>query len=59
MSEKDAAGFDQAMAAIAETQPPMLWRFYQNLLREGFSEPQAFTLTAKLLTSLFGIRPSD
>ena len=50
---KETAEADQALAMIAESFPPMLWRFYVNSKEEGFSEQQALTLTLEVLRGTF------
>ena len=45
----DMASMDQAIAAIRDTFPPMLWSFYQSCKKEGFEDEQAFFLTVEML----------
>jgi hypothetical protein len=59
MLNEDQAKIDQATALIAELCPPHWRRLYQNCMREGFSENQAFELvkTYILGTNTRGINP--
>jgi hypothetical protein len=39
---------DQAMAAVADAIPPMIFRYYQSLKDAGFTEGTALLLTVEL-----------
>lgn len=49
---KAAAQWDQGVALLAETYPPMLRTFYLALREQGFSDDQALGLTATMLSTL-------
>lgn len=51
LSPEQGAKFDQAITYCSEVIPPALWRFYCNLLKEGFSETQAMAFTIAYLNS--------
>lgn len=41
---KQLQELEQALATMAEDFPPMFRRFYLNLVKEGFTEEQAFKM---------------
>jgi hypothetical protein len=43
------AKFDQNVAQLSETFPPMLWGFYSGLRKQGFADQAAMFLTNTLL----------
>jgi hypothetical protein len=47
----DIAGIDQAIAGVRDTLPPMLWVFYSQCQKEGFTKEQSFCLSVELLRS--------
>ena len=49
---KKQAELDQNCTAIGEVFPPMLWRLYQGLVKEGFPENLAYDLTKAYFTSV-------
>lgn len=50
------AQLDQAAECFGDTVPPLLWKLYSGLLRQGFTEAQALSLCATQLAIL--LRPS-
>lgn len=46
---KKIAETEQAVAAISESIPPLLWGLYQGLVGHGFTEAQPLFLTAEYL----------
>jgi len=53
MEEKELSDLDQIITDMNRTIPSLLWNFYQSLMKEGFSEEQAMTLTIAELQILF------
>ena len=55
---KAQAEADRAFANLAESHPPMLRRYFTNLVSQGFTEQQALELTKQLILAFFsGIKP--
>ena len=44
MTPKEVSEADAAMAMVADTYPAMWHRMYTNLVKEGFTEPQAMAV---------------
>ena len=53
MTPKELAEFDQGAKAMGDTFPPMLFNFYHNCVKEGFTVVQAFEMTKTFLFGLF------
>lgn len=49
LDQKKIAEFEQSIAMLVETFPPMLWRLFTGLVKEGFTEAQALHLTGEYL----------
>lgn len=52
MTPKEMSKYDQSLCLIAESFPPFLKRFYDNLISNGFKEEQAFELVKTYLAGL-------
>lgn len=52
MNEKEQSDFEQSVAAIAESYPPMWRRMYLNLLSEGFSKDESMDLLKTFILSM-------
>jgi hypothetical protein len=44
MTPEERAEFDQSSALVADSLPPMWWRLYTGLIKEGFTKEQAMEL---------------
>lgn len=49
---KEMHDYEQACAMLAETQPPMWWRLYGNLQKEGFTKEEAMKLLCAWIQNL-------
>lgn len=52
MDAHDEAEMDQSFALLSETYPPALYRFFKNLVIQGFDDQQALRLTETFLNGL-------
>ena len=52
MDAHDEAEIDQSFALLSETYPPALYRFFKNLVIQGFDNEQALKLTETFLQGL-------
>ncbi len=50
LDPKTISDAEQASAMLAEVIPTILWGFYSNCVKEGFTRRQSFTLTRDLLS---------
>lgn len=54
MDPKRIADMDQALKMLADSLPPFLWSFKQELLNQGFKEEEASKLVAIYLFGACG-----
>lgn len=52
MKSENKAESDQALAEFADDQPRFLFRYYSNLVREGFDPSQAMRLTVAMMMGM-------
>jgi hypothetical protein len=50
LDDKKQADLDQALAALKESYPTMLWVLYQGCIREGFTIPQAMEIVVAFVS---------